>query len=164
MYILDEGKLDELKNMVLSREIENIKIEKVGKRYYCEFEVASENNSSKLMELHEALCEINLDDEAVTEYYLYYDIKLDNILLNKTIDDSISASKVESDTVNSGTAKISELSTEEEMNYYLRSLVGYFVDNQITKISVMVGKKKCNVPVVSMLSNMHDIIANIEKN
>lgn len=163
MFILNEGKLEELKKMILERTIYNIKIEKVGQRYYCECETAKNNPSSKLMELHEMLCEIDLSDKSVTKFYLYYDQVLDDIIINKTIDDSVVTSKVENDNPKSGTAKIPEIDEVEELNYCLRRLVSYFDDNQITKIGVTIGKKKYNVPVISMLSNMHYVIENTEK-
>lgn len=156
MFILNEGKLEELKKMTLERTIYNIKIEKVGQRYYCECETASNNLSSKLMELHEMLCEIDLSDKSITKFYLYYDQVLDDIIINKTIDDSIINTKVENDDVTFP-------DVEKHMKYCINNLATYFTDNQITKIGVMIGKKKCNVPVVSMLNNMRDIVEHIEK-
>lgn len=165
MLILDNENIKFFKKQILARNIKTIKIEKKGKRYYCEIDLADVkggNASSKLMDLHEMICDIDIADESVTEYYLYYDIMLDDIIINKTINDSIKTSIVENDNLKSGNST-SEINEEEEMNYCLRTLVNYFTDNQVTKVSVMIGKKKCNVPVISMLSNMHDIIANIER-
>lgn len=157
MFILNEGKLEELKKMTLERTIYNIKIEKVGQRYYCECETASNNPSSKLMELHEMLCEIDLSNKSVTKFYLYYDQVLDDIIINKTVDDSTGTLKVENDK-----EEKEEFTRQEILEAELRDLLSYFTDNQVIKLGVTVGKKKYNVSVNSMLSAMAIAVNNIE--
>lgn len=156
MYILDEEKLEALKELVLERSICNVKIEKVGKRYYCECDTTTNNNlSSKLMELHEILCEIELDNESITKFYLYYDQVLDDIIINKTIEDSSKVSRVENN-------RKEEFSKREILEAEARDLLSYFNDNQVAKLSVSVGKKKYNVSVNSIFSAVAVAINNIE--
>lgn len=156
MFILDKEKLEKLKKMILERTICNLKIKKVGQRYYCEHKTTNYNPSSKLMELHEMLCKIDLSDESITDFCLYYDQVLDDII------STIITSKTENN--NSKYEKIPKIEKAEELDYYLRTLVSYFEDNQVTKIGVTIDENTYNVPIISILNNMHYIIEDTEKN
>lgn len=156
MFILDKEKLEKLKKMILERTICNLKIKKVGQRYYCEYKTTNYNPSSKLMELHEILCKIDLSDESITDFCLYYDQVLDDII------STIITSKTENN--NFKYEKMPKKEKAEELDYYLKKILRYFDENKITETEVTIDENTYNVPIISILNNMHYIIEDTEKN